>query len=127
MCPQRPVSHPMPSTGTCHVTFNLSAQGIEDKFLEQWHQKLHTNTTPADITICEAYIAFLHSGDGGHFWHALWEKGGLTREALATMDHPITGLTHSLDYILMPAITAIWMFDIFQATCQCQVHVRHGP
>ena len=80
---------------TCHVSFSLSSQGIEDKFLEQWHQKLHTNTTPADITICEAYIDFLHSGDGGHFWHALWEKGGLTREALATMDHPITGVTHS--------------------------------
>ena len=69
-------------------------QGIEDKFLEQWHQKLHTNTTPADITICESYIDFLHSGDGGLFWHALWEKGGLTRDALATMDHPITGLAH---------------------------------
>ena len=72
-------------------TTRLPVQGIEDKFLEQWHQKLHTNTTPADITICEAYIDFLHSGDGGHFWHALWEKGGLTKEALATMDHPITG------------------------------------
>lgn len=71
-------------------------QGIEDKFLEQWHQKLHTNTTPADITICESYIDFLHSGDGGLFWQALWEKGGLTRDALATMDHPITGLTHWL-------------------------------
>jgi len=67
------------------------AQGIEDHFLEQWHQKLHTNTTPADITICESYIDFLHSGDGGVFWHSLWERGGLSREALATMDHPITG------------------------------------
>ena len=76
----------MPDTGP-----SVSAQGIEDKFLEEWHQKLHTNTTPADITICEAYIDFLHSGDGSHFWHALWEKGGLTREALASMDHPITG------------------------------------
>lgn len=75
----------------------LSAfQGIEDKFLEQWHQKLHTNTTPADITICEAYIDFLHNGDGGHFWHALWEKGGLTRDALAIMDHPITGMVRML-------------------------------
>jgi hypothetical protein len=44
-----------------------SAQGIEDHFLEQWHQKLHTNTTPADIAICESYIDFLHSGDGGQF------------------------------------------------------------
>jgi hypothetical protein len=70
----------------------LQWQGIEDGFLEQWHQKLHTNTTPADITICEAYLDFLHSGDGGQFWHSLWERGGLSRDALASMDHPITGV-----------------------------------
>ena len=69
----------------------MRLQGIEDAFLEQWHQKLHTNTTPADIAICEAYLDFLHCGDGGAFWHALWARGGLSREALATMDHPITG------------------------------------
>lgn len=33
-----------------------STQGIEDHFLEQWHQKLHTNTTPEDVTICEARL-----------------------------------------------------------------------
>ena len=31
-------------------------QGIDEKFLEQWHQKLHTNTTPEDVAICEAYL-----------------------------------------------------------------------
>jgi alpha-glucan,water dikinase len=31
-------------------------QGIDEKFLEQWHQKLHTNTTPEDVYICEAYL-----------------------------------------------------------------------
>ena len=45
-----------------------SPQGIEDQFLEQWHQKLHTNPTPEDVTICEAYLAFLASGDMGEFW-----------------------------------------------------------
>ena len=33
--------------------------GIEDRFLEQWHQKLHQNTSPDDISIASAYIAFL--------------------------------------------------------------------
>jgi hypothetical protein len=37
-------------------------QGRDEPFLEQWHQKLHQNTTPEDVTICEAYLAFLHSG-----------------------------------------------------------------
>lgn len=45
-------------------------QGIEDQFLEQWHQKLHTNTTPEDIAICEGYLAFLRSNDMGEFWCA---------------------------------------------------------
>lgn len=35
-------------------------QGHDEPFLEQWHQKLHTNTTPDDVTICEAYLAYLH-------------------------------------------------------------------
>lgn len=33
-----------------------SQQGIEEHFLEQWHQKLHTNTTPEDVTICEVSL-----------------------------------------------------------------------
>lgn len=31
-------------------------------WMEQWHQKLHNNTTPDDIVICEAYLAFLRAG-----------------------------------------------------------------
>lgn len=27
--------------------------------MEEWHQKLHNNTTPDDVPICQAYIAFL--------------------------------------------------------------------
>ena len=33
--------------------------GIDDRFLEQWHQKLHQNTSSDDIVIASAYIAFL--------------------------------------------------------------------
>jgi hypothetical protein len=40
-------------------------QGHDEPFLEQWHQKLHQNTTPEDVTICEAYLAYLHSGERG--------------------------------------------------------------
>jgi len=37
--------------------------GIEDPFIAQWHQKLHSNTTVDDIYICEAYLHFLHTGN----------------------------------------------------------------
>lgn len=66
-------------------------QGIEDHFIEQWHQKLHTNTTPEDISICEAYIGCLCSGYPDDFWRLLWENNHITRDQLANMDRPITG------------------------------------
>ena len=43
--------------------------GIEDPFIEQWHQKLHSNTTVDDIYICRR-ICTLHTGN--------WETSGRT-------------------------------------------------
>ena len=34
-----------------------------DSFYEQWHQKLHNNTTPDDIVICQALINFLRTNN----------------------------------------------------------------
>ena len=42
--------------------------GIEDAFIQQWHQKLHSNTTVDDIYICEAYLhSPSHPGSVGGF------------------------------------------------------------
>ena len=59
--------------------------GIEDRFIAQWHQKLHSNTTVDDIAICEAYLHFLHTGQWDDFWSHLWGAHGLSREDLAAM------------------------------------------
>lgn len=59
--------------------------GIECKFIEQWHQKLHTNSAPDDIAICEGYLAFLASGNPDDMWRVIWEVGKLTREDLGKM------------------------------------------
>ena len=59
--------------------------GIEDPFIAQWHQKLHSNTTVDDIYICEAYLHFFHTGNWDDFWTHLWENHKLTREDLAAM------------------------------------------
>ncbi len=46
-------------------------------WMEDWHQKLHNNTTPDDVAICEAFIAFLKSGgDNGAYWSVLSDAGG---------------------------------------------------
>jgi len=58
-------------------------------FIEQWHQKLHNNTTPDDIYICEAYIDFLRSdGDLRSFYGHL-ENRNISRERLQTFERPI--------------------------------------
>ena len=65
--------------------------GIDDAFLAQWHQKLHSSTTPDDIKICEAYLHFLHGGgDWGDFYWHLREFGKLTADDLKAMKvrHP---------------------------------------
>eukprot|EP00913_Durusdinium_trenchii_P029190 g27365.t1 len=57
--------------------------GIECKFIEQWHQKLHTNSAPDDIAIC--YLAYLSSGNVDEMYRVMWECGKLTREDLGKM------------------------------------------
>ncbi|MFO1487804.1 MAG: PEP/pyruvate-binding domain-containing protein [Verrucomicrobiota bacterium] len=59
-------------------------------WMEQWHQKLHNNTTPDDIVICEAYLAFLQNHGDRSRYHETLAAGGVTRERLANFDRPIT-------------------------------------
>ena len=59
-------------------------------FYEQWHQKLHNNTTPDDIPICEALLAYLKSGGNmSKYWEVL-TNNGITKERLASYERKIT-------------------------------------
>lgn len=59
-------------------------------FYEQWHQKLHNNTTPDDIPICEALLAYLkNGGDMAKYWQHL-SANGITRERLCSYERKIT-------------------------------------
>lgn len=58
--------------------------------MEQWHQKLHNSTDPADVVICDALLAFWHgNGDLGAYWHVL-ESNNVSRERLASYHHAVT-------------------------------------
>lgn len=62
---------------------------VTGHFLEEWHQKLHNNTTPDDVVICEAFLEFLRSnGNLELFYHTL-EAGGVTRQRLESFERPI--------------------------------------
>ena len=63
-------------------------------FMEEWHQKLHNNSTPDDIYICEAYLEFLRThGDLNAFYAHLF-KHGIDRKRLQTYDRPILQEPH---------------------------------
>ena len=59
-----------------------------NNFYEQWHQKLHNNTTPDDIIICEALLAFLRSGNIEDYRKTL-KVGGISKERLASYERKI--------------------------------------
>ena len=72
-----------------HIMHRNQLKEMAGQFIEEWHQKLHNNTTPDDIVICEAYLAFLRSnGDVGTFYRAL-EEGGVARDRLHNFERPI--------------------------------------
>ena len=68
-------------------------------FYEQWHQKLHNNTTPDDIIICEALLAFLYSGNIDDYRNTL-KRGGISKERMASYERKITAEPwHNSNYI----------------------------
>mmetsp|Transcript_11783 Transcript_11783/g.43062 ORF Transcript_11783/g.43062 Transcript_11783/m.43062 type:complete len:1166 (-) Transcript_11783:1093-4590(-) len=95
--------------------------GIECSFLAQWHQKLHSCTTPDDVGICESYLNFLRGGGDwdGDFYGHLHYHAGLTREDLAQMkvgwknESGIVGPACHLPF-LIPAFE--WFLGVLKTT-----------
>jgi len=72
-----------------HIMHRHKVKEVKGTWMEEWHQKLHNNTTPDDIHICEAYIAFLENGGSNHHYWDVLGKAGVTRERLESLDRPI--------------------------------------
>ena len=91
--------------------------GIEDTFLAQWHQKLHSSTTRDDIAICEAYLHFLHTGNWDDFWWHLYEYGKLTKDDLGEMKvgwrmGGITGPACHLPHLIPAFQHYLWILKV---------------
>ncbi|GLT60579.1 hypothetical protein SLA2020_333400 [Shorea laevis] len=57
--------------------------------MEEWHQKLHNNSSPDDVIICEALLNYVRCGFKiDVYWRTL-NANGLTKEKLASYDRPI--------------------------------------
>ncbi|XP_043699404.1 alpha-glucan water dikinase, chloroplastic-like isoform X2 [Telopea speciosissima] len=57
--------------------------------MEEWHQKLHNNTSPDDVIICQALINYIKSDlDISSYWKTL-NSNGITKERLLSYDRAI--------------------------------------
>ncbi|KAG7617165.1 Alpha-glucan water dikinase 2 [Arabidopsis thaliana] len=57
--------------------------------MEEWHQKLHNNSSADDVIICEALLNYVRSDFRiDAYWQTL-QTNGLTKERLASYDRPI--------------------------------------
>ncbi|XP_042496996.1 alpha-glucan water dikinase, chloroplastic-like isoform X2 [Macadamia integrifolia] len=57
--------------------------------MEEWHQKLHNNTSPDDVVICQALIDYIKSDlDISAYWNTL-NSNGITKERLLSYDRAI--------------------------------------
>ncbi len=72
-----------------HIMHRHRIKEVSGHFLEEWHQKLHNNTTPDDIDICRAYIEFLKSDGNLDVFYRTLEEGGVTKERLESFERPI--------------------------------------
>ncbi|MBF0432537.1 MAG: hypothetical protein HQK83_14730 [Fibrobacteria bacterium] len=63
---------------------------VSGHFIEEWHQKLHNNTTPDDVVICEAYIAFFKSDGKEDIFYKVCNDGGISKNRLENYERPIT-------------------------------------
>ena len=72
---------------------------VSGHFMEEWHQKLHNNTTPDDIVICEAYLEFLRGNGDLHRFYQRLEQGGVTKERLENYERPIRSHPDFIPYL----------------------------
>lgn len=75
--------------GILEIMHRHNVKEVAGHFLEEWHQKLHNNTTPDDVVICEAYLHFLRTGGQQQEFYGVLEAGGVTRERLLGFERPI--------------------------------------
>ncbi len=54
-----------------HIMHRNNIKEVKGTWMEEWHQKLHNNTTPDDVPICQAYLAFLRVSAYGTALHCL--------------------------------------------------------
>ncbi|MGA1792050.1 MAG: phosphohistidine-like domain-containing protein [bacterium] len=83
--------------------------GIDDPFIEEWHQKLHSCCTPEDIGICEAYILFQETNSHDLFYKTLWERNGISVDYLKHMPRPLRHAPRYMPQLIPDLKHLLWI------------------
>jgi alpha-glucan, water dikinase len=75
--------------GILEIMHRHHLKEVAGHFLEEWHQKLHNNTTPDDVVVCEAYLEFLRQNGDRSVFYKVCEAAGVSRERLLSFERPI--------------------------------------
>ncbi|MBU6400708.1 MAG: hypothetical protein KGS61_10340, partial [Verrucomicrobia bacterium] len=109
---------------------------VSGHFMEEWHQKLHNNTTPDDLVICEAYLEFLRSHGNRERFYEWLQAGGVTRQRLEHFERPIRtppdfvphlkdGLIHDFENFFK-TLKAVHAGTDFETAANCARDVLDG-
>jgi alpha-glucan,water dikinase len=81
------------------------AHCLQGGMMEEWHQKLHNNSSPDDLAICQALLDYLASGQNIQiYWDSL-AKEGINAERLASYDRPIHSAPPAFNPQQVPQLT----------------------
>jgi alpha-glucan, water dikinase len=83
---------------------------VSGHFLEEWHQKLHNNTTPDDVVICQAYIEFLNANGNQDRFYQVLRDNGVTRERLESFERPIRSSPQFFGHLKDGLLHDFWNF-----------------
>ncbi|MDA8084717.1 MAG: hypothetical protein M0024_13750 [Nitrospiraceae bacterium] len=72
---------------------------VTGHFMEEWHQKLHNNTTPDDVVICEAFLEFQRSNGNLDRFYKRLEEGGVSKKRLEGYERPIRSHPDFIPYL----------------------------
>ncbi|KAH7423050.1 hypothetical protein KP509_12G037200 [Ceratopteris richardii] len=105
--------------------------------MEEWHQKLHNNTSPDDVVICQALLDYISNDlDIEAYWKTL-NANGVTKERLKSYDRPIVsepkfrpdqkeGLTRDLTAYLKTLKAVHSGADLESAIATCMGYSSEG-
>lgn len=97
-----------------HIQSKNNAKG---GMMEQWHQKLHNNTSPDDVFICEALLAYLRADMVRHLATGLFARMYIKTEIDLNTHFVLLISTHSSTHDVYP----LFPYPLCTALCVCYV------